>query len=295
MSITAAQVRDLRERTGVGMMDCKKALVESNGDFEEAVSWLRKKGLSAAAKKADRVAAEGLVAVVMGDKKAVAVEINSETDFVARNETFQNLVSSVAQVALDNPTLDALKAAKTKSGKTVDEYVTESVAVIGENLALRRVGAASVENGVVVSYIHNAVAEGLGKIAVLVALESGADKTKLEELGKQLAMHVAAARPLVLKAEDVDADTIQREKDIAMEKARAQGKPEQILEKIAEGSARKFCEEVALLNQTFVMDNKSKISEVVAASAKELGAAIELKSFVRLELGEGVSKEQPEE
>lgn len=290
--ITAAHVKDLREKTGAGMMDCKKALTETNGDFEKAVDWLRTKGLAAAAKKAGRTAAEGLVAAITEGTKGAIIELNSETDFVARNEKFQALVSGIAKLALEAKDIDGLKATATPSGKTVEEEVTENIATIGENLSLRRMEILSVSDGVVASYVHNSVADGMGKIAVLVALESTGDKAKLAALGKQIAMHAAAARPQSLNIESIDQSIVARERDIFFEQSRASGKPDNIIEKMVEGRIRKFYEEAVLLEQIFVMDNKSKISEVVANAAKELGAAVTLKAFARFELGEGIEQEE---
>ncbi len=292
MAITASMVKELREKTGAGMMDCKKALVEANEDFEAAVDWLRTKGLAAAAKKAGRVAAEGLTAVAVSGTKGSAVEINSETDFVSRNETFQNLVKEVAQVAVNHADLEALKAAKAGSGKTIEEEIVANVATIGENLNLRRMQTLEVSDGVIASYIHNASADDMGKISVLVSLESTGDKEKLMEVGKQIAMHVAAARPQSLNKEGVDQSLIQREKDIFTEQSRASGKPDNIIEKMIEGRIRKFLEEIVLLDQAFVIDGKTKISDVVANLAKELGTSVELKNFVRFEIGEGIEKEE---
>lgn len=290
--ITAALVKDLREKTGAGMMDCKKALIETNGDFENAVDWLRTKGLAAAAKKAGRIAAEGLVAASVDGTTGAIVELNSETDFVARNEKFQGLVSAITKLALKAKDIGSLKAAAMPSGKTVEEEVTENIATIGENLSLRRVESLSVSDGVVASYVHNSVSEGMGKIAVLIALESTGDKAKLSALGRQIAMHAAATRPQSLNIESVDQTIVTRERDIFFEKSRASGKPDNIIEKMVEGSIRKFYEEVVLLEQIFVMDNKSKISEVVANAAKELGTAVTLKAFARFELGEGIEQEE---
>jgi elongation factor Ts len=291
-NISASLVKDLREKTGAGMMDCKKALVETNGDFEAATDWLRAKGLSAAAKKAGRVASEGLVAAVVHGTVGAIVEINSETDFVARNDIFQKLVSNVATLALEASDLTSLKAAKMPSGKTVEEEVVEHVATIGENIALRRVENISVNEGVIVSYVHNAVVEGLGKIAILVALESKGDKTKLNELGKLIAMHIAAARPTCLNIEAVSAAQVEREKAIFTEQSKASGKPDNIIEKMVEGRIRKFYEEVVLLEQVFVIDGQSKIREVVEAASKEIGAPIALTAFGRFELGEGIEQEE---
>lgn len=292
MTISASLVKDLRVKTGAGMMDCKKALVEANGNFEAAVDWLRTKGLAVAAKKAGRVAAEGLTAVCVNGTRGVAIEINSETDFVAKNEAFQSVVKEVAQVAVQHNSIESLKGANTKSGKSVEDEIIANIATIGENLNLRRMQTLEVKDGVIASYIHNAVLDNMGKIAVLVALESTGDKTRLMEVAKQIAMHIAAARPECLNKESVSAEIVQREKDIFTEQSRASGKPDNIIEKMIEGRIRKFLEEIVLLDQTFVIDGKSKISDVVDGLAKELGASVELKSYVRFELGEGIEKEE---
>jgi elongation factor Ts len=291
-NISASLVKDLREKTGAGMMDCKKALVESNGDFEAATDWLRAKGLSAAAKKAGRVASEGLVAAIVDGTVGAIVEINSETDFVARNDIFQKLVSNVATLALKAHDLTSLKASKMPSGKTVEEEVVEHIATIGENLSLRRVENISVNEGVVASYVHNTVVDGLGKIAILVALESKGDKSKLHELGKQIAMHIAAARPTCLNIEAVSPAQVEREKAIFTEQSKASGKPDNIIEKMVEGRIRKFYEEVVLLEQVFVIDGQSKIREVIEVASKEISAPIALTAFARFELGEGIEQEE---
>lgn len=292
MTVTAILVKDLREKTGAGMMDCKKALTETSGDFEAAIDWLRAKGLAAAAKKAGRVAAEGLTAICVDGLKGAAVEINSETDFVAKNQNFQDLVKEVSEIAAQHDNIDSLKAATTKSGKSVEDEVVANIATIGENLNLRRMQSVSVTDGVIASYMHNSVTENMGKIAVLVALESTGDKAKLAETAKQIAMHIAAARPECLNAESVDPALVQREKEVFTEQSRASGKPDNIIEKMIEGRIRKFLEEIVLLNQTFVIDGKTKISDVIANLAKEIGAPVELKSYVRFELGEGIEKEE---
>ena len=292
MSISASLVKDLREKTGAGMMDCKKALLETNGDFESAVDWLRTKGLAAAAKKAGRVAAEGLTAVCVKGTQGAAIEINSETDFVSRNEIFQNLVKNVAELAVGLDNIDSLKVAKSQSGKSVEEEIANNVATIGENLSLRRMQTLSVKDGVIASYVHNSSAENMGMISVLVALESSGDKAKLMETGKQIAMHVAASRPQTLNKEGVSQDMIQREKDIFTEQSRASGKPDDIIAKMIEGRIRKFLEEIVLLDQAFVMDGKTKISDVISLLAKELGTSVELKSYIRFERGEGIEKEE---
>jgi elongation factor Ts len=286
-------VKDLRERTGAGMMDCKKALAETNGEMEPAIDWLRAKGLAAAAKKAGRTAAEGLVGVVVEGGRGAVVEINSETDFVAKNELFQDFVRNVAKIALEQGAdLAALSNASYPGGGTVAEALTENIAKIGENQSLRRATVLDVREGAVVSYVHNQVAPGLGKIGVLVALESAAATDTLQALGKQIAMHVAAAHPLALTADDLDAALVERERSIALEKAKESGKLENIVEKIVEGGLAKFRNENALLTQLFVMDNKMPVAEVVASAAKGAGAPIALKGFVRFQLGEGIEKQQ---
>lgn len=290
--ITAAMVKELRDRTLAGMMDCKKALAENDGDIEAAIDWLRTKGLAAAAKKASRVAAEGLVGVATDGTKGAVVEINSETDFVAKNEQFQEFVQNVTQVALANgiTDADALGAAAYPTGGTVAEMLTHNVATIGENQTLRRAAKLAVSSGVVTGYVHNAVKPGMGKIGVLVALESSAGADVLEPLAKQLAMHVAAANPLALNGDELDADLVARERAIAEEKAAQSGKPADIIGKMVDGSMAKFRKENALLSQLFVMDGKTPVAEVVAAAGKDVGAAITLKGFVRFQLGEGIEK-----
>ena len=291
--ITAATVKELRERTGAGMMDCKKALAETGGEMEAAVDWLRAKGLSAAAKKAGRTAAEGLVGVAVETHRGAIVEVNSETDFVAKNEVFQEFVGHVARIALEKGAdVDAISAAPYPSGGTVAEKLTDNIATIGENQSVRRAAVLEVSEGAVVSYVHNQVAPGLGKIGVLVALESAASAETLTALGKQIAMHVAAAHPLALDADSLDPALIERERAIAIEKAKESGKPQNIAEKMVEGGLAKFRKEHALLTQLFVMDNKTPVAEVVASAAKEAGAGIELIGFVRYQLGEGIEKKQ---
>jgi elongation factor Ts len=290
--ITAATVKELRERTGAGMMDCKKALGETGGDMEAAIDWLRTKGLAAAAKKAGRQAAEGLVGVAVRGTRGAVVEVNSETDFVAKNDQFQDFVRTVTTLALDTGSdAEALKAAQYPGGGTVEEKLTANIATIGENQSLRRAAILEVGDGVVVSYVHNAVTAGLGKIGVLVALESTGDKAALEALGKSLAMHIAAANPLALRGEDLDPAMVERERAIASEKAKESGKPENIVEKMVEGAIAKFRKEMAFLSQLFVMDNKTKVEDVVAAEAKKVGAPIAVAGFVRFQLGEGIEKQ----
>jgi elongation factor Ts len=289
--ITAATVKELRERTGAGMMDCKKALAETAGDMEAAIDWLRTKGLAAAAKKAGRQAAEGLVGVAVDGNKGAILEVNSETDFVAKNEQFQDFVRTATAITLGTGSdIDALKDACWPGGGTVEEKLTSNIATIGENQSIRRGALLEVEEGVITSYVHNAAATGLGKIGVLVALESGADRAALETLGKQLAMHIAAANPLALRGEDLDPALIERERGIAKEKAAESGKPAEIVEKMVEGAMAKFRKENALLSQLFVMDNKTKIEDVIAGAGKDAGTPVALKAYVRFQLGEGIEK-----
>lgn len=291
--MSASLIKELRERTGAGMMDCKRALDENNGDMEAAVDWLRKKGLASAAKKSGRIASEGLIAVASEDSAAAMIELNSETDFVARNEQFQALAHEIAMQALSSGTnIEALKAQKTPTGKTVEEDITNAIAVIGENMNLRRVANLSVKNGIVASYVHSAVKPGMGKIGVLVALESTGDKTVLEALGKQIAMHVAAAKPEALNKEGVDASKLTREREVLKDQAIASGKPADVAEKMVEGRIRKYYEEVVLLEQLFVIDGKTKIADVVKAAEKDAGAPITLTAFERFGLGEGIEKAQ---
>ncbi|MFM5931205.1 MAG: translation elongation factor Ts [Novosphingobium sp.] len=293
MAYTATDVKNLRERTGAGMMDCKKALDESGGDFEAAVDALRAKGLAAVAKKSSRTAAEGLVGVAVEGTKGVAVEVNSETDFVAKNDQFQDFVRKTTQVALGQSSddVEALKGAAYPDGGTVADTLTSNVATIGENQQVRRMKTVSVSNGVVVPYMHNAAAPNLGKIGVLVALESEAAADVLEPLGKQIAMHIAAAFPLALNADDLDQEMIARERKIAAEKAAESGKPADVQAKMVDGAVAKFAKDNALLSQIFVMDNKTPVAQVVEAAGKAAGAKIVLKDYVRFQLGEGIEKE----
>jgi elongation factor Ts len=286
--ITAAMVKELRETTGAGMMDCKAALAENDGDMEAAIDWLRAKGLSKAAKKASRVAAEGLVGVAVDGNTGAAVEVNSETDFVARNPEFQKMVSEITSLApAANGDVDKLKAADFPgAGKSVEAHVAEMVGTIGENMGVRRTASVSVENGVVASYVHNQAAPGLGKIGVLVAVETAGDKAAAEAFGKQVAMHVAAANPLALTPEDIPADVVERERAVFTEQARESGKPDNIIEKMVEGRIRKFYEESVLLSQAFVMNPDLSVEQ----AAKEAGADFKIAGFVRMQLGEGIEK-----
>ncbi len=293
VEITAALVKSLREKTGAGMMDCKKALTENGGHMEASVDWLRSQGLAAAAKKAGRAASEGLVGIASNGTKGAVVELNVETDFVARNESFQDFVESLVQIALaGDGDVEALKAADHPAGENVTEQLTQLISTIGENMDLRRSAVLEVENGVVSTYVHNAMKPGLGKIGVLVALESTADAIAVGALGKQIAMHVAASSPLALTRDDVDADDLERERNILIEQARDSGKPEEIIEKMVEGRLRKYYEEICLLEQTYVIDTDNNVEKAVESAAKEIGAPVSIKGFVRFALGEGVEKEE---
>ena len=291
--ITAAQVKTLRERTGAGMMDCKRALGDTDGDMEAAVDLLRTKGLAAAAKKAGRVASDGLIGIASEARRAAVVEVNTETDFVARNELFQEAVRSIAGLALDTGDDTAALSAATYpgSGSSVADKITELVGTIGENIQLRRAASLVVNEGVVANYAHGVVAPGLGRIGVLVALESAGDGEKLAALGKQIAMHIAHARPEAVSTEDVAAATIERERNIFAEQARESGKPENIVEKMVEGRLRKFFEEIVLLEQTFVFDTDRKIGKVLEDAAGDVGAPVSVTGFVRFALGEGIEKD----
>jgi len=292
--ITAALVKELREKSGVGMMDCKKALQENNGDIEASMDWLKTKGLAKAAKKSDRVAAEGLVsAAVRADGAGMTgavIELNAETDFVARNETFQNAARAIGVAALDQGEIDALGAASVASGETVNDMVTNMIATIGENMNLRRVKQLSVTQGAVASYVHASVGPDVGKIGVLVALEGAGDQAKLADVGRKIAMHVAATNPLSLSTDDLDQAAVEREKAIFTEQALESGKPPAVVEKMVEGRIRKFYEEVVLLKQSFVMNPDQTIEQLVAETAKETGAPVTVKGYVRFGLGDGIEK-----
>ena len=289
-NITAALVKDLRDKTGAGMMDCKNALTETGGDMEAAIDWLRKKGISKAGKKAGRVAAEGLVGVAVSGGAGALVEVNAETDFVARNEEFKSFVKSAADIALkESGALEKVLAAK-HGASTVQQTLTELVAKIGENMSVRRTVALAVNPGVVAAYVHNAASPELGKIGVLVALKSTADQTKLAALAKQIAMHIAAANPLAITPEHLSKDVVDRERAVQTEIARQSGKPEAVIEKMMEGRMRKFYEETVLLSQTFVIDGETQVSKVIEKAAKDLGAPITVEGFVRFQVGEGIEK-----
>ena len=289
-SITASMVKDLRDKTGAGMMDCKTALTETNGEMEAAVDWLRKKGLSKAAKKAGRVAAEGLVGMFTAKNKGAMVEVNSETDFVARNDHFQGLVKMIADVALNTgEDIEAIKAAKAGS-MTVADTLSSAIATIGENMTLRRAAVVSVANGVVGSYVHAQLSEGLGKIGVLVALESSGNALELATIGRQVAMHIASASPLAIDASGVDPAVIKREKDILADKFRQQGKPEAMIEKIVESGLKTFYKEQTLLEQPFIFDDKKSVAQALKESEGKVGGPIKVTRFVRFALGEGIEK-----
>jgi elongation factor Ts len=293
MSVTAALVKELREKSGAGMMDCKKALSETDGDMEAAIDWLRTKGLATAAKKSGRVASEGLVAFAVDGTRGALIELNAETDFVARNTEFQEFASTLASLALNAVDIDALGGVDYPgTGRNVSEELTHKIATIGENMSLRRMETVSVGAGSVVSYMHNSTAPGLGRIGVLVALESSADAAVLEELGKQIAMHIAATSPASLSVDDLDPESVQRERDVLIEQAKASGKPQEIAEKMVEGRMKKYYQEVVLLEQTSVIDGETQIAGVVANAAKSAGIDIELKAFARFNLGEGIEKEE---
>lgn len=294
MAVTAAMVKELRQSTGAGMMDCKNALQENGGDIDAAIDWLRKKGLSKAAKKSSRVAAEGLVAVSVDGTESAIIEMNSETDFVARNEQFQDLVRDVAAISLksDGTVASILAAESGVSGKSVEATITDAVATIGENMTLRRAAKLSVSQGVVASYVHNSVAPNLGKIGVLVGMESSGDAEKLSALGKQIAMHIAASSPMALGPDDLDPSVVERERNVLIDQAKASGKPDGVVEKMVEGRIRKFYEEVTLLKQTFVIDPDVTVEGALERLAKDLGVDVKLSSFILFKLGEGVEKEE---
>jgi elongation factor Ts len=291
--VTASLVKELRDKSGAGMMDCKKALKETDGNLEEAVDWLRTKGLASAAKKAGRVASEGLVGINSKGTSGAILEVNSETDFVARNDDFQAFVSNITGLAASAGDLDALKAmAYPGEDRNVEEQLTHMIAMVGENMGLRRMSVLNVDSGIIASYMHNAISSGLGKIGVLVALQSDGDADKLNALGKQLAMHIAAAAPQSVSRDDLDQKIVERERQVLSDQARDSGKPEEIIEKMVEGRIRKFYEEVCLLDQTYVVDGESKISDVLEKAAKDLGSPVSIIGFDRFALGEGIEKEK---
>ncbi|MET3659863.1 translation elongation factor Ts [Aquamicrobium ahrensii] len=293
MSISAAQVKELRELTGAGMMDCKAALAETNGDMEAAVDWLRKKGIAKADKKAGRTAAEGLIGVEQGPREAALVEVNSETDFVARNGAFQEIVSNIAKVALASGDTEAVAAAKYPgSDKSVTDTIKDAVGTIGENLGFRRSAKLAVSQGAVATYVHNAVVENLGKLGVLVAIETAGDADKAAAFARQVAMHIAATNPMALDVDALDPVAVERERNIFSDQARQSGKPENIIEKMVEGRLRKFYEEVVLLKQSFVMNPDITIEQALKDAEKEIGAPAKITAYVRYALGEGIEKEE---
>lgn len=293
MSVTAAQVKQLRDTTGAGMMDCKKALTETSGNIEEAIDWLRKKGLSKAAKKSDRVTAEGLVSVSVEGTKGVIVELNSETDFVAKNDQFQELVCLVANAAIkESSSVDALASSSLPDGVTVSDKITSAIASIGENMSLRRVSSVEVSNGVVCAYVHNKVADNMGKIGVLVGIETSGDKDKTEEVAKQIAMHIAATNPASLSPDDLDQKIVERERKVYQEQAEASGKPEKIIEGMVTGRMKKFFKEVCLLEQSFVMDPDRSVKKVLEDLSKDINSDASISSFVIFKLGEGIDKQE---
>ncbi|HEX3710246.1 MAG TPA: translation elongation factor Ts [Pseudolabrys sp.] len=291
-NITAQMVKELRESTGAGMMDCKGALAETDGDMQAAIDWLRKKGLSKAAKKAGRVAAEGLIGVKVAGVKGVVVEVNSETDFVARNDLFQGLVAMIANVALSTGTdVEKIKAAKV-GAITVAEAITDTIAKVGEHMTLRRAAMLSVGKGAIGSYVHNSVSEGLGRIGVLVALESAGKADELVSLGRQLAMHVASANPQALDQASLDPAIVKREKDIMADKFRQQGKPDNVIDRIVESGLKTFYKEACLLEQPFIFDDKKRVAQAVKEAEGTVGAPIKITGFVRYALGEGIEKQE---
>lgn len=290
--ITASMVKELREKTGAAMMDAKKALTESGGNMDAAVDWLRKKGLSTAEKKSSRTAAEGLVAMALSGTAGAVVEVNAETDFVGRNAEFQSFASKAATIALGVKSVEDLAKASYEGGRNVQDGLTDLIAKIGENMKLRRMGRLSVGKGVVAGYIHNAIAPNMGKIGVLVALESEGNTEKLQALGRQIAMHAAAAFPKFLDRSGVDPTELEREKNVLRDQAKASGKPAEIIEKMLEGRLRKYYEEVCLLEQIYVMDNERSITKVLEDATKDVGAPVKLTGFIRMQLGEGIEKEE---
>jgi elongation factor Ts len=294
MSVTAQQVKELRDMTGVGMMDCKKALAETGGDMEAAIDWLRTRGLAKAAKKAGRVAAEGLVGIASEGNRAAIVEVNSETDFVARNEQFQGIVGNVAKLALEaQGSIEKLgEMPFPGTGRSVAAELTDAIAKIGENMNLRRAAEIEVKDGVIGSYVHNTVKVGMGKLGVLVGIESTGDKTVLANLGKQIAMHIANTNPLSVSPDDIDPAVVEKERAIFAEQAKESGKPAEVIAKMVEGRVRKFYEESTLLAQTFVIDGESKVKDIIAKAEKEAGAPIKVTKFVRYALGEGIEKQE---
>jgi elongation factor Ts len=293
MSVTAALVKELRDKSGAGMMDCKKALGETDGDMDAAIDWLRTKGLATAAKKSGRVAVEGLIAIAVNGSKGAIIELNAETDFVARNTEFQEFASTLASLALDATDLNTLLSFDFPvTGRVVSDELAQKIATIGENMTLRRMHKIEVTKGLVVPYIHNATADGLGRIGVIVGLQSEAEGEALASLGKQLAMHIAATAPASLSIDDLDVELVSREREVLIEQAKASGKPQEIAEKIVEGRMKKYYQEVVLIEQTSVIDGETRIEDVIGNAGKDAGSDIALTEFVRFNLGEGVEREE---
>lgn len=290
VEVTASLVKELREKSGAGMMDCKTALTENNGDIELSIDWLRAKGITKAAKKSDRIASEGLIGNLVSGKKAAIIELNSETDFVARNEEFQNLLEGLLSIAIDNDEITDLPYKDT--GRSVAEEINEKIATIGENIQLRRIHHLTVDQGYIFSYTHNSVRDSLGKIGVLVSIKTNLDEAQISDLGKGLCMHIAASNPIALSSDLIPADLIEKEKQIAIEQAKESGKPEAIIEKMVEGRIKKYTEENALMSQVYVLDGENKVSSFIENKARELGADIAIDSFIRMQLGDGIEKKE---
>lgn len=289
VEVTASLVKELREKSGAGMMDCKTALTENNGDIELSIDWLRAKGITKAAKKSDRIASEGLIGNLVSGNKATIIELNSETDFVARNEEFQNLLDGLLDVAIDND--EIINVPYKETGRTVAEEINEKIATIGENIQLRRIGHLTIDQGHIFSYTHNAVRDSLGKIGVLVAIKTNLGKEQISDIGKGLCMHIAASNPIALSSDLIPADIIEKEKQIAIEQAKESGKPEAIIEKMVDGRIKKFTEENALMSQVYVLDGENKVSSLLENKAKEMKADLTISNFIRMQLGDGIEKE----
>ena len=290
VEVTASLVKELREKSGAGMMDCKAALTENNGDIELSIDWLRAKGITKAAKKSDRIASEGLIGNLVSGNKATIIELNSETDFVARNEDFQNLLDGLLHIAIDNN--EILNVPYKDTGRTVEEEINEKIATIGENIQLRRIGYLTIDEGHIFSYTHNSVRDSLGKIGVLVAIKTNLGKEQISDIGKGLCMHIAASNPIALSSDLIPPDIIEKEKQIAIEQAKESGKPEAIIEKMVDGRIKKFTEENALMSQVYVLDGENKISSLLENKAKEMEADLTISNFIRMQLGDGIEKKE---
>ena len=290
VEVTASLVKELREKSGAGMMDCKTALTENNGDIELSIDWLRAKGITKAAKKSDRIASEGLIGNLVAGNKAAIIELNSETDFVARNEEFQNLLEGLLSIAIDNDEIADLPYKDT--GRSVTEEINEKIATIGENIQLRRIGHLNIDQGHIFSYTHNSVRDSLGKIGVLVSIKTNLDEAQISDIGKGLCMHIAASNPIALSSDLIPSDLIEKEKQIAIEQAKESGKPEAIIEKMVEGRIKKYTEENSLMSQVYVLDGENKVSSFIENKAKELGADIAINDFIRMQLGDGIEKKE---